>query len=154
MIVIRPYLVSDCEALAKIFKRAVLEIASKDYSPAQILAWAPDSRDTEKFAARLAAKPTYVAECDGTIAGYSDLESDGHIDMLFVNPDFQRQGVATTLLLRLINDAKKAGLTMLHSEVSITARPVFERQGFTVSAAQTVEANGQSFRNFQMKRIL
>src|SRR5471030_3463667 len=98
MIEIREYRDSDCAALADIFQRAVREIARKDYSPMQVVAWAPEMRDIEAFAAGRTAKPTFVAEYDGQVAGFTDLDGDGHIDMFFVNPDFQRRGVGSAML--------------------------------------------------------
>ena len=53
MIEIRDYQDSDCAALADIFQRAVREIARKDYSPVQVMAWAPDARDMAEFAAEV-----------------------------------------------------------------------------------------------------
>jgi hypothetical protein len=38
------------------------------------------------------------AEVEARIAGFSDLAPDGHVDMLYVDPDFQRRGVARALL--------------------------------------------------------
>ena len=88
---IRDYRQEDCAALAGIFHRAVREIARKDYSRAQVLAWAPQLPDLDTFAARRSARSTFVAEYDTQPAGFTDLNTDGHIDMFYVNPDFQRQ---------------------------------------------------------------
>ena len=154
MIEIRDYRDGDCQALAGIFQRAVREIARKDYSPAQVAAWAPDERDIEAFAVRRAAKPTFVAEYDGQMAGFTDLDGDGHIDMFYVNPDFQRRGVASALLRFLVARGGSERRKRLFGEVSITARPVFERHGFKVLAYQTVETNGHALGNYRMEKLL
>jgi putative acetyltransferase len=154
MIEIRNYREADCEALAGIFQRAMREIARKDYSPVQVMAWAPDARDMAEFAARRTAKPTFVAEYDGQLAGFTDLDGDGHIDMLYVNPDCQRRGVASAMLRFLADRAQSERRKRLHSEVSITARPVFERHGFKVLAYQTVQTNGQALGNYRMEKLL
>ena len=154
MIEIRDYRDADCEALAGIFQRAVREIARKDYSPVQVMAWAPDAHDMAKFAARRTAKPTFVAEYDGQLAGFTDLDEDGHIDMFYVNPDCQRRGVASAMLRFLADRAQSERRKRLHSEVSITARPVFERHGFKVLAYQTVQTNGQALGNYRMEKLL
>jgi len=39
-VLIRPYAPSDADATIEIFLRAIREVSSKDYSPAQIEAWA------------------------------------------------------------------------------------------------------------------
>ena len=154
MIEIREYRDSDCAALADIFQRAVREIARKDYSPVQVVAWAPDERDIKAFAARRAAKPTFVAEYDGQVAGFTDLDGDGHIDMFYVSPDCQRRGVASAMLRFLAERGHSERRKRLFGEVSITARPVFERHGFKVLAYQTVQTNGQALGNYRMEKLL
>jgi putative acetyltransferase len=46
------------------------------------------------------------------------------------------------------------GLNRLYTEASITARPVFERHGFHVIAAQEVPARGALLRNYRMEKTL
>jgi putative acetyltransferase len=152
--IIRDYHPEDCETLATIYRRSVREIAAKDYTPEQILAWAPDRLDMARFAGGLLARPTFVAEIGGVIAGFTDLESDGHIDLFYINPDFQRRGVARALINFVIARARALSIPRLHAEVSRTARPFFERHGFTVVVAQEVEIRGQKLENFRMERWL
>ncbi len=151
---IRPYTPDDLDLLIALFNGAVRRVASRDYSPAQIAAWAPETPDRAAWAARLAGRPSLVAEIDGVVAGFSDLEPDGHIDMLFVSADHQGQGVAGALMDHIEAMAREHGLTRLFTESSITARPVFERRGFRVEAAQDVALRGQSFRNYRMAKAL
>lgn len=61
------------------------QVASRDYSPAQIAAWAPVAANREHRATRLRSRPTYVAEADREAVGFSDPEPGGHIEMLFVH---------------------------------------------------------------------
>jgi putative acetyltransferase len=151
---VRAYVPEDCETLATIYRRSIRELANKDYTQEQILAWAPDKLDMERFAAKLLSRPTFVAEIGGEAAGFTDLEPDGHIDLFFVNPDHARRGVARTLLDHVIACAREQKLQRLYAEFSRTARPVFERYGFTVLEAQEVEMRGQKLQNFRMERRL
>ncbi len=50
----------------------------------------------------------------------------------------------------VLHEATHAGHQRLQVHASITARPAFERFGFTVDAARLVEINGQMLRNFDM----
>ena len=50
--------------------------------------------------------------------------------MLYVDPAFARRGVATALVDALVRLAAARGAKTLTAEVSDTARPLFERQGF------------------------
>ncbi len=153
MIAVRPYNGTESRTILDIYNRSVREIAARDYTPAQIAAWAPEHRDIQAFAARLLSKPTIIAEIDGRAAGFCDLEDDGHIDLFFVHLDFQRCGVGRALLAHIEVRAKQIRLARLYAEVSITARPFFERYGFRVLAEQTVEIRGQSLRNCRMEKL-
>lgn len=144
----------DLETLAQIFNRSIREIAARDYSPAQIAAWAHEDRDRTAFAARHASRPTFIAELAGAAAGFTDLAADGLIDFLFVHPDFQRRGVGRALLAHVEALARRQGLARLYAEVSITARPLFQACGFGILASQTVEHRGQTFINYRMEKRL
>jgi putative acetyltransferase len=153
-IVIRPYAAADAAKLLELFHAAVRAIPPSDYSQSQLTAWAPEDMDVARFAQRCAEKSTWVAECGGDIAGFSDLEADGHVDMLYVHPGFQRRGVARALLAHIEGLARDRGLVHLYTEASITARPVFAAQGFRVIAAQTVTRRGASLTNHRMEKPL
>ncbi|MGX5665861.1 GNAT family N-acetyltransferase [Rhizobium daejeonense] len=149
---IRPYRPDDLDSVIDVFLRAIRETASKDYTPTQIDAWARADRDV--WSIRRANRPTWVAEIGGVVAGFSDLEADGHIDMMFVHPEFGGRGVATALIEAVEAHARASGQTGLHSEVSITARPFFERMGFVVIERETVHRHGQSLDRFTMAKSL
>jgi putative acetyltransferase len=151
---IRRYQPSDLDAVMDVFRGSVRRIAIRDYSEAQVKAWAPDEPDRERWAARRASRPTWVAKIDGAIAGFTDLEPDGHVDMMFVHPDHQGKGVADALLATVESEAARLGLERLHTEASITAKPFFERKGFRVIAPQTVSLRGQDFVNYRMEKRL
>ena len=82
------------------------------------------------------------------------MEWDGHLDMLYVHPDFQRSGVASRLLRPLEASAEAHGLVRLFTEASTAAKPFFERRGFRVILAQVVSRHGQALANFRMERRL
>ena len=153
-ITIRPYHTDDVAGLVALFRTSVRSIGRRDYTDSQVQAWAPDLIDHDAFARRCAAKSTWIAECERRIAGFSDIEPDGHMDMLYVHPDFQRRGVARALLTHIERLARARGLDRLYTEASITARPVFEAIGFRVIAPQTVIVRGVSMTNYRMEKWL
>lgn len=144
----------DAAALALLFHRAVHLTAIRAYSPAQCRAWAPDPTCLDPWTARLASRPIWGAFAFDRLAGFTDLETDGHIDVLFVDPDFLGQGAARQLLDQSEQQARALGLPRLFVEASIPARPVFERRGFQVLTAQTVTLRGQDFLNYRMEKRL
>ena len=119
---VRRYTAADAAATLRCFRRAVRGTASGDYEPAQIEAWA--AVDVDAWGRRRESVETWVAERDGRLVGFSDLDADGYIDMMFVDPDAVRTGVASALLERLVALAKFRGLAELTVHASITARRV------------------------------
>ena len=152
--IVRPYVPADLDSLIGVFREAVRRIAIRDYTQGQVMAWAPDAVDRASWGARRASRPTWVAVIDGAVAGFTDLEPDGHIDMMYVHPDHQGRGVVAALLRQVETEAARLGLGRLHTDASITARPFFERKGFRVVAPQTVSLRGQDFINYRMEKFL
>jgi putative acetyltransferase len=150
---VRPYEPDDAGATIDIFLRAIREVASRDYNPAQIAAWAKVD-DAEIWAQYRASRPTWLAVDDSKPIGFADLKSDGCLDMMFVSPDYQGKGVASLLLATVENAAREQGFQRIFTEASLTARPFFECKGFVVVAAQQVEKRGQTLSNFLMEKML
>lgn len=138
---------SGFPALAAIFLRAVQEIACRDYSPRQIAAWA--QVDEARWRERLAASRVLVATIDAHPVGFITAR-ERYIDLLFVSPDYARQGVASALLKALFRQIPDGTLT---TEASITARACFERHGFSIVEVQQVESRGEMFTNYRMEKV-
>jgi len=154
-VVIRPYGHEDAADTLAIFLAAVMETAAADYSPEQILAWArPECRDLATWHSVMLERNSFVATVAGAAAGFSDVDSDGHIDMMFVAPRFLRQGVARQLLAHVEASARAQQATELTADVSITARQFFERHGFAVEAEQHPVIAGVQLTNYRMRKSL
>ena len=149
---VRPYGSADLEAVITLYIRSIREVSSRDYNPSQINAWGQADRDL--WNERRLSRPTWVAEIDQEIVGFTDLEPNGHLDMMYVHPSHQNVGIATALLKTVEAAARRQGLRRIFTESSITAKPFFERHGFRVLAEQMVEIRGQKLTNYQMEKIL
>ncbi len=97
---------------------------------------------------------TFIAEDNGQIVGFAELEPDGHIGCFYTHKDFQGQGVGMQLLDTIVTQATQMQLSRLSVEVSITARPFFEHRGFTIVKSQEVECRGVKLPNFVMEYSL
>src|SRR5262245_46756391 len=136
------------------FRDTIRRVNSRDYSPTQIAAWASDDLDTVSWFGRFAGRYVSVAEEAGRPVGFAELEADGHIDRVYVSADHQRRGIGRQLLAAVVAEARRVGIARLFTEASITARPFFEAQGFTVLAPQMVTCRGAEFVNYRMERVL
>ncbi len=154
LVLIRDFRPGDEPALWAVFFSAVRQTASRDYSPAQVAAWAPDTPDMARWTERMREMCPFVAERDGRAIGYASLRNDGYIDHFFVAADCSRQGVGSALMRHIHEQAATLNVERLFSEVSLTARPFFERWGFVVDAEQTVVCRDVEFINFRMSKVL
>ena len=129
-VALRPYLPADGRRCAAIFRSAIAEIASEDYSEGQCAAWAARADDEAGFAQSLAAMLTLVATEGGEVVGFASLKGADLIEMIYVDPEFAGQGVGATLIDALEKIALARGAAKLTAEVSDTARPLFDRRQF------------------------
>ncbi len=142
----------DAKALWDIHFYTIRNINIRDYSQEQVEAWAPEYLDLSLWKNRMKVLSPFVAEIDGVIVGYTDLQSDGLIDHFFCHYKYQGQGVGKALMNCILETGKQRGIKRFYSEVSITARPFYEHFGFEVVKAQEVEVRGQRLRNFVMEK--
>ncbi len=154
MIHIRLFETEDCDAMITLFQRSVHEVACQHYNQDQLAAWAPKEIDRESWLKRCLSRPTWLAWDGDILAGFIDLEADGHLDLLYVSPDYQGQGVAKALYHEVEKQARCNKNKSIFVEASLSARLFFEKQGFHVQTRQTVERNGETFINFKMEKSL
>lgn len=151
---IRAFKPGDLPIVVDLFARTVREINRRDYSPVQVGVWAPDNPDLDAWKERLSRGLVWVYEATETVVGFIQLEDNGHIDLLYVHPEYQRQGIASSLLEKVLAWALQKRLPRLFTEASVTARPFFERFSFQVVCSQQVMLRGVQFENFVMQRYL
>ena len=151
---IRVFASADLPRVAEIYAAAIHSLAAPFYSPEQLAAWAPANPDLERWRQRLAGLQTLVAEEDGVLAGFASWKCDGYLDFLFAHPDFARRGVATGLYLQIERALRETGVPKVFTHASLAARPFFERQGFQIEAAESVECRGAYLPRFRMFKDL
>ncbi len=151
---IRLFQKQDSDQIAQLFHDTVREVNIRDYSPEQVQAWAPDDLYFTNWIVDCASNFTYVAEEDGNIIGFSQLETNGHIDCFFCHKDYQRCGVGTRLYRAIEAKALELKIERLFVEVSITARAFFKSRGFQVIKEQQVSCRGSKLTNFVMNKSL
>lgn len=150
---LRPFRIEDGPSLLALFKDTIRRVTIRDYSPEQIRAWASDEIDPVAWTNRFSGRFAVVAECNQQLAGFAELEPNGHIDRFYVSADYQRHGVGRLMMGAIIDEAERLAMPRLFLEASITARPFFESKGFSVVAPQTVMCRGVDFLNYRMEQI-
>lgn len=96
----------------------------------------------------------FVAQHMDNIVGFATLDYGTYIDMFYVHKDYQRKGIAQRLMNEVINEAKRLGQSQLTSDVSITARAFFEKNGFRSQREQINIRQGIELINYKMQKDL
>lgn len=150
---IRIYQHGDEVAIAEIFTAAVHEIASKDYSLEQCMAWSSREVNYEHWKRRCELKRPFVAVVDSEIAGFLELDPHGHIDCAYVNPQFQRRGIMSRLVEHAVDSCFALGINRVYADASICAKPMFEKLGFRTTEERLVSVNGMQLLNYRVERV-
>ena len=156
-LLIRRYHEADIDPIVTLFYETVHTVNKKDYSEEQLHAWASREEEKQKresWMKSLRENIAFVAEIDGQIVGFSDMNRQGYLDRLFVHKDYQGQGIASALVSRLESEAIKLRILEMDTDASITAKPFFEAKGYRAIRSQIVERNGTQLMNYRMKKRL
>lgn len=154
MIKIRLFEPQDAEQIAQLFHETVREVNIQDYSSNQVKVWAPDDLNFRNWVEVCSSRLTFVADDEGVIAGFGELEADGHINCFYCHKNYQRRGVGSQIYQAIEAKANELSLSRLFVEASITAKPFFQRQGFSVVKEQEVTRRGETFINYVMEKFL
>lgn len=152
---IRPLTELDIPEMRELFRTTVLTVNSKDYTKEEVADWASCGDSIEHWK-ELLAKNDYIGAIDGQgkIVGFSSMNAEGYLHSMFVHKDWQHKGVASMLLSEVEKMALGYGVHKISAEVSITARPFFEKHGYKMVKEQKAKANRLYLTNYVMKKEL
>ena len=149
---IRRYAPGEEASLFDIYFTAIHLVACRDYTPEQVQAWAPRDIDVALWKNKIREINPFVADLNGELVGYADLQSNGYIDHFFVSGEHPRRGIGSLLMKKILAEAVSLGAPLLTSNVSRTAQPFFQRFGFAVTEQRYPEVRGVVVPNALMSR--
>ena len=152
--IIRKGQIEDMSEMQLMFVDTITSVCSADYDIQQIKVWTSSIENVQRWNDILTEQFVLIAQEEGRIVGFATLRDGNYLDLLYVHKDYQRQGIAHKLYYEIENEAMSSGQTELTSDVSITAKPFFEKAGFQVINQQTVIRQGVEFTNFKMMKEL
>lgn len=145
----------DVVELRDLYKDTVLTVNRRDYSQEEVEDWASCGDDLSRIGNMIETHYFIVAvNQQSQIVGFSSITPQGYLHSMFVHKDFQGRGIATMLLKEIERYALAAGIKRITSEVSLTARPFFEKYGYVVEKEQKRQANKLSLTNFWMAKTI
>lgn len=144
----------DIPEMQSLFVNTIKYICNSDYSQEQIDVWISGVDDVQRWETIIKTQKVLIAHSEEKLLGYITLKDNHYIDLLYVHKDYQKNGIAFRLYSEVEKYANNLQIIELHSDVSITAKPFFEKLGFVVIAEEQVERKGILLTNYKMKKIL
>lgn len=146
--------VEDYDRIAQLFRNTILKVNIRHYSPEQVRVWSDRVKDKARWLRKITDQHFLLVENEEELIGCGSITPDGYLDMMYVSHRHQGKGIARHLVKKLEAFAREQAVTTIRSDVSLTARPFFERMGFRIVTPQKVEMDGLIFDNFVMEREL
>lgn len=153
-LIIRKGVLQEIEEISVLFSETIDTICSYDYNSEQIAAWKSSSGDQQRWHRLIENQYFIIAILNGKIVGFASLDQGNYVDVMYVHRDFQRQGIAQKLYNTLENEAKRQKSTFITADVSKTAKPFFETNGFKVTTEQIQIRNEVEIPNYNMQKQL
>lgn len=136
-------------ALITLFEQSVRQRGPEHYSEAQVEQWALGAQHPG-LASQLRDHHGWVLEQGGAVLGFVTLSDDGHLSLLYVSADHQRQGLGGRLLDTALNQAGRLGIKTLTTEASAFSYGLFLRYGFQLTGLESVERGGVGFIRYRL----
>ena len=145
---------SDLNDITFLFRLTIQKVASKDYSPQEITSWSDGAKNTDNWLKRIDTHYFLLVKIENTLVGMASLDLEGYLDVIYVHPEYQGQGIASDLLSKMEQKAIDLGHDLITSDVSITAKPFFIHKGYHVLNPQLVLCRGVVLRNYNVSKQL
>jgi putative acetyltransferase len=154
-ILIRKYRVEDAEDLANIYYNTIHLVNIRDYNQQQVDVWASEtSKEAAEWLKKFEITNPFVAVINNKVVGFAEFEPSGHIDCFYCHHEWIGCGIGWALMEAIYASAAQQGIERIFAEVSITAKPFFDRCGFNTVTEQTVERKGILLTNYKMEKFV
>ncbi|KQS30652.1 GNAT family N-acetyltransferase [Dyadobacter sp. Leaf189] len=151
---IRPARKSDMAGLQQLYCQTIEHTCKQDYNEAQRTVWKQGTQNEQRWLDAIENQYFLIAEIGNAIAGFGSLLNSCYIDFMYTSNVHLRKGVAGTIYHLLEKEAIQNGAARLTSDVSLTARPFFEKQGYTVMKTNRNLIRGIEIINYRMEKSL
>lgn len=139
--------------IVELFINTVHNINKKDYSKEQLNAWANPKYDLKTWKKRFKKSKPHLCIFEDEVVGFYEYY-DAYIDCFYVHFKYQNCGVGKLLLTDVLELAKNENIDKIKVDVSITAKPFFEKFGFKEVRENLVKRENVELINFSMEKDL
>ncbi|MBN2458544.1 GNAT family N-acetyltransferase, partial [Candidatus Woesearchaeota archaeon] len=149
---VRKFRKEDAQKASNIIKRNLLEVNSKKYTKATVNALIKDSTPA-RLIEKSKTRHYYIAIENEQILGIGGYE-EANLHTFFVKPKIHGKGVGKRLMERVLKDAKKEGVKIMHCASTHYADKFYASFGFKRIREKTVPFYGTTLTFVQMKKRL
>jgi putative acetyltransferase len=149
---LRKFKIGDEKYLSKLHEETIRNINSKDYSVEQIETWPSILNNYSNFLETLKNNICYVIELNKNIVGFGDMSYSGEIYRLYTSKDFQGLGIASKILNKLEQEAKKLKIKNITLESSLTAKTFYESKGYVIIEKVYSKINTVKHEDWKMEK--
>ena len=137
--------------IVELFINTVHNINKKDYTKKQLNAWANPNYELEIWEKRFEKSKPYLCILENEVVGFCEYY-DEYIDCFYVHYKYQNCGIGKLFLNHIFKIAKENNIDKIKVDVSITAKPFFEKSGFIEVRKNVVKRNNVELINFSMEK--
>lgn len=128
--VVRSARESDVDEIFRVHSESIRTLCRERYGEREIAAWIA-FRPSESYRAAFASRELFVAEWQGEIVGFGQLDPRrGEIEACYVAPEAIRCGIGSALLVRMEDEARRRGHSVVHLNATLNAESFYERMGY------------------------
>lgn len=141
----------NLDVILNTFKNTIEKTCYKDYNKQQINAWTSSINNIEKWRKKIDNQYFILVKENNKTVGFGSLEKN-YLDLLYVNFEHHRKGIASLIFDNLKSEASKNGFFKLTAFASKTALPFFKSKGFSIIRENKAMINEVEITNFEMSQ--
>jgi putative acetyltransferase len=127
---VRRALAADVPGIWRVHNDSIRELCAERYGPEEIAAWIA-FRPPDAYLQALASRALFVAEWQGTIVGFGQLDpARGEIEACYVAPQAVGSGIGSALLARMEDEARRRGHRVVRLNATLNAEKFYARKGY------------------------
>jgi putative acetyltransferase len=124
----RPATLSDAKRLFEIRRNAIVALAPKGMSAAQVEIWATNLT-VAGMEKKIRDLEIWIVQLNGAIVAWGAIRDD-RLEGLYTAPEFAGGGIGTELLGMLEGLLRQRGISAVHTEASANAEEFYLRRGY------------------------
>ncbi|RZS99987.1 GNAT family N-acetyltransferase [Aquimarina brevivitae] len=133
---------TDLPLMQRFFYETVTNFGSAVFTPAEIKMYSRLATNRLYWLDRFKHSHIYNAKLNGEVVGSVCMDSEGHLDFIFVHPRYQGQGIAKELYDTIEQVSIENELDVLTTEINSFTKSFFEKNGFVINKNAVKEVGG------------